>query len=149
MDGIRLRYFLLCALLTLCGCADRRSHAAAEEVLPKAPGAQYQLSLARYHEADGIICQPFSIHAKYPNRPSFELLFAEQADDVEIAQTPKIIYLFYNQLALTHFSATGRSPDARVVPCDINVPICANERKRLMNERVLLRRICGSSAFDQ
>ena len=82
----------------------------------------------------------------YDRQPDFQrhLLFSEQADDVTVAQTPTVLYVFYHDLALTDFDAfTYDNRDAKPLLCDIDIPFCAAEKKRLVEAGTKMLRVCG------
>jgi hypothetical protein len=115
--------------------------------LPRVLGAAYQLSVTRYSGGDGLICQPFKVEATYDRQSDFRrhVLFAEQADDVTIAQTPSAFIVFYRDLSLTSFSDFSYAErDAKALLCDIDVPLCAVERERLIEAGTKILRLCGS-----
>lgn len=108
----------------------------------------YQVTLTRFFDGDGLICQPFRLEITYDQHPDLpkRVLFAEQADDVVVAQTPATLYVFYNELVLTGFGGWISDPrDAKPFLCDINVPLCASEMTKLEAEGVRMHRVCGSS----
>lgn len=116
--------------------------------LERVEGAAYQLTLTRYFDGEGLNCQPFQLDVTFDWQPNLKkiVIFAEQADDVVIAQTPTTIYVFYNELVLTGFGGWITSPrDAKPLLCDINLPPCAKERRNLADEGILMQRVCGPS----
>jgi hypothetical protein len=116
------------------------------EKLQRAKGARYELTITRFSEGEGLTCPPFRLGARFDSQADleFQLLSSEQSDDITLAQTHSNIYIFYNELALDGFASFRYdSRDAKLVLCDINVPICANEMKRLAKEGVQMRRVCG------
>lgn len=116
-----------------------------EHRVPIAAGASYRLSLTRFSQGEGLVCPPFRLDVYYDTQPDLrrQVLLAEQSDDVVIAQTPSVIYVFYNELVLDGFGGwIADTRDAKPLLCDINVPACSNELKRLANSGARMQRVC-------
>lgn len=115
-------------------------------LLPRVYGAAYKVSLTKYSDGEGLVCQPFKLDITYDRQPDFRrhLLVAEQADDIIVAQTPTVMYVFYHDLALTDFAGFSYdSRDAKPLLCDVDIPVCAAEKDRLAKAGAKMHRICG------
>ena len=122
------------------------------EKLKRTGTAAYQVTLTRFNDGDGLVCQPFRVEITYDQQPDLprQVLLAEQADDVVIAQTPSTLYVFYNELVLTSFFSSISDPkDAKPFLCDINIPLCVNEMAKLKAEGVRMHRVCGTRWLPQ
>lgn len=114
--------------------------------VPRVSGVPYKLTITRFSQEEGLVCPPFRLNVYHDSQSDFErnILFAEQADDVVIAQTPSVIYVFYNELVLHDFGGWVSNPrDSKPLLCDINVPACASEMKKLVDGGTKFYRICG------
>jgi len=118
----------------------------AGERLQRAKGTAYQLIITRFSQGEGLVCPPFRLDVRFDSHPDLHprVLFSEQSDDVMLAQTPSAFYIFYNDMILNGFNGTpSDTGDAKPVLCDLNVPICANEMKRLASSGTAMQRVCG------
>ena len=118
----------------------------AGERLQRAKGAAYQLTITRFSQGEGLVCPPFRLDVRFDNQPDLPLrvLFSEQSDDVTLAQTPSALYIFYNDMILNGFNGSRfGTRDAKPVLCDLNVPICVSEMKRLVSSGTPMQRVCG------
>jgi len=144
---MRRRYLLVLVILGVTSAmvvgVMRRTDPPAVN-LARAQGAAYQVSVTRYFDGEGLVCQPFKIEISSGEDPAFKrlMLFAEQADDIVVAQTPSVFYVFYNKLSLTSFSASDLAREKSLL-CDINLPLCAAEYTRLTAAGTKMLRLCG------
>lgn len=114
--------------------------------LPRVTGADYQVSVTMYYDGEGLVCQPFKLEIAYDSQPDFQrnVLVADQADDVTVAQTASTVYVFYNNLSLANFGAfTFDDRDAKPLLCNTGIPLCAAEKKRLSDAGTEMHMICG------
>ncbi len=132
---------LLAALGLLISACDRRPPPALR--LPVASDATYVLFLRTYE--DGYGDQPFELSSSPIFGPDarFRLLSAEQCRNVTVAQTPAVLYVFFDELMMTggvsSFPYDGRP---RPVLCDLASPYCRQMRDDLVRTGVRLQPIC-------
>jgi len=110
-------------------------------------GTAYQLTVTRFSQAEGLVCPPFRLDVVFDEKPGLTrtVLLAEQGDNISVAQTPSTLYVFYSDLVLDSFGGWIIDPtDAKPLLCDVNIPVCAREMRRLAETGTQIQRICGS-----
>ena len=122
-------------LLSGCGARDVPARP-----LPGAADAPYTLSLKTYE--DGHADQPFKLLISTPDEPARQVLFAEQCRNVVVAQTPRLLWVFYDELALKEFRSFNYGQRPRPVLCDLAASHCRQTRDALARSGVRLQHLC-------
>jgi len=128
---------VIAVLLSGCGARDVPA-----TPLPGAAGVPYTLLLKTYE--DGHADQPFKLLVTTPDEPArqVQILFAEQCRNVVVAQTPRLLWVFYDELALREFGSFTDSVRPRPVLCDLAASHCRQVRDEFARGRVSLQHIC-------
>lgn len=140
-----LKTLFLLALTTVCslasGCDDQKG---TRSDLPSGHSTAYKLSVITGEDPDSV-AKPFKLEA----RPShggglrYQILSAEQCKNVEIFQEKDTMTIFYDVLALDHFSGDENGEGVpRVLLCDNRYPICQSVRKDYVKRGVGGTSVC-------
>jgi hypothetical protein len=134
------------ALGFVAGCAEQP----VPTPLSKAADAPYRTLVTKYHDEDSP-WQPFKLEIATESRPSEleHVLFAEQCENVGVIQTPRTIYIFYDELVLREFGSFTYQPDEpRPLLCDLKASLCAEKRDALIRDGAKLSKVCPSKLAD-
>ena len=142
MLKFQMRYL---PLITMCflaaGCVDYK---ATWVDLPLGQSAIYRVSIKTFQDNDSV-AQPFKLGV-YPSGRADQikqLLSAEQCKNVEVFQENEWLIVFYDILALDHFSGDNQGADLpRPLLCDNQYPICQRMRKDYVERGVPSARVC-------
>lgn len=135
----------LLALLGACGASEPEA-----VQLPDNLGLPYRVFVTTYHDGDSA-WQPFKLEITTDSWPEERryILAAEQCENVGIVQTLNVLYVFYDELALTGFgSSTFYADELRTLICDLHVSACSSIRDRLQQGGEKLSKICPSRNWD-
>jgi hypothetical protein len=131
--------FAAVVVVLLSGCGARDVPATP---LPGAADVPYTLSLKTYE--DGHTDQPFKLLVSTPDEPArrVQILFAEQCRNVVVAQTPKLLWAFYDELALREFGSFTNGVRPRPVLCDLAASHCRQVRDEFARRGISLQQVC-------
>ena len=124
---------------SLLAC-DRREAPALP--LPGEMNAHYTILVRTYHGDYGD--QPFEllVSTQHDLTEPARIFFAEQCRNVAVAQTPSLLYIFYDELAIRDFHSFSYGSRPRPLLCDLAISQCRQMRDDLARRRVNLRQIC-------
>ena len=138
---VKLLVLGLLIQLSLVSCGRSEPHPVA---LPTVPGVPYRVLVKTFrdgHYAD----QPFHllVQIKGSEGQPKTILRAEQCKDVQIAQTPRTLYVFYDEMILNGFSSFQyEANEPRVLLCDLHTPECIASRLALSRQAANLSNVC-------
>jgi hypothetical protein len=112
--------------------------------LPLNDSATYRVSVKTFQDNDSV-AQPFKLGVYASRRaPQIkQILSAEQCNNVEVFQDVKVLTIFYDVLALDHFSGDDQGAGLpRPLLCDNHSPICQRLRKDYAERGVPSAPVC-------
>jgi hypothetical protein len=117
--------------------------------LQSAPDAAYSVFVRTYDDGHGD--QPFEllISSRRPGAELSSVLFADQCKDVDVAQTPAFLYIFYGELGLKSFGSFAYDGLPRPVLCDLQTSHCSAFRTQLKQQGYQLQKVCTFSTDER
>lgn len=111
--------------------------------VPSPAGLSYKVQLRTYedgHYAD----QPFDLQVLTMDRSSSRLLLtASQCKNVLVAPTDHALYVFYEDIVVSHFAASGSDVSRpRPILCDLRYRHCAERLKSFRSNNISTTQVC-------
>ena len=137
-----VRSLMLFALLFVAGCGGSEPPTV---TLMTEKGVPYRVMITTFH--DGAYAdQPFHLLLKADHSAGEpkNVLQAGQCKNVSVGQTTEILYVFYDELAVSAFASFQyQANEPRVLLCDLHTPECRRIRQRLVGSGTKLSNICS------
>jgi hypothetical protein len=119
----------LFALTSLCSLASSCGDKPPWVELPS-EATTYKLAVRTFQTGEAI-AEPFQLgfRSSKPGGRIHQILSAEHCKNVEVFQEQEELIIFYDDLALTHFSGGEHYTIPRPLLCDNHYAVCQNLRK--------------------